>query len=344
MTEAHHAAIADIEVYAADEFAVRPRGHDDRFTDKCRLWQRIVRVTRQDHVDALNAARHLFVHVETVVRQDDNAFGTHAAHFVDHFLHAFVTNTEGVFREHPTRVGDWHIGEGLTDDGDFYATTFKELIGCEIFCRFVPFAVKNVLAEGGIGQISDQFTDAVRTQREFPMERHCVRFKEVHGVHHVLTLCVVAGVRPVPCVTAVQKDRIRTISADRLYDRRNAVEATHLAVGFTQSGKVIVGQRVMRRRSIVDPVETAEICARHVWNSATAVAYTEVDLRFAEIDRLQLRVNVGDVNQRHVAEGFERKQVVLGQDLLRGQTSPVAKTGRTPDGASGHTGLKKITA
>ena len=47
------------------------------------------------------------------------------------------------------------------------------------------------------------------------------------------------------------------------------------------------------------------------------LADAEIDRRLAEIDRHQLAVHVGDVQQRDVAERVEFEQFVLRQALLR---------------------------
>ena len=67
VTEAHHAAVLDIQINAADKFAVRTGRHDDRFANQDRFRQRIMGVARQDHVDASHDRRHLFINVKAVV-------------------------------------------------------------------------------------------------------------------------------------------------------------------------------------------------------------------------------------------------------------------------------------
>ncbi len=53
----------------------------------------------------------------------------------------------------------------------------------------------------------------------------------------------------------------------------------------------------------LDSVVGEEFVADQVWRLATHVADTEVDVGLAEIDRQQLRVTVGVVHQRDIAEG-----------------------------------------
>ena len=54
------------------------------------------------------------------------------------------------------------------------------------------------------------------------------------------------------------------------------------------------------------------------------VTDADVHLGLAEPDRLELGVDVGDVDQRDVAEVIEFEQFVLAQALLRGQPAPPA--------------------
>ncbi len=119
-------------------------------------------VARQDHVDAFDNTGHFLVHVEPVVGQAHDQFGALAADLINHGLHMFIANTKAVFREHPAGVGDWHIGERLSDHRDLDATTFKEFVGREQFGRFIPFRVENVLTKGRERQTFDDFVHAVR--------------------------------------------------------------------------------------------------------------------------------------------------------------------------------------
>ncbi len=55
------------------------------------------------------------------------------------------------------------------------------------------------------------------------------------------------------------------------------------------------------------------------------LADAEIDRRLAEIDRHQLPVHVGDVQQRDVAERLEGEKLVLRQPLLRQCARHVAR-------------------
>ena len=155
MPEAHHPPIAHIEINAAHEFTVGARGHNDCLAHQHRLWQGVMRMPRQDHVDAGNAPGHLFIYVKAIVAEADNELGPLPTHLVDHGLHVFVTDAKAVFREHPARIGNGHIGKGLTDNGDLDPATFEELVGREYIDRLVPFGIKDVLSERRKGEALD---------------------------------------------------------------------------------------------------------------------------------------------------------------------------------------------
>src|SRR3546814_6071079 len=56
-----------------------------------------------------------------------------------------------------------------------------------------------------------------------------------------------------------------------------------------------------------------EVGAGHMRGQALDLADAEIDRRLAEVQRLHLRVDIGDVQQRHVAEVLRRQQVLLGE-------------------------------
>jgi hypothetical protein len=67
---------------------------------------------------------------------------------------------------------------------------------------------------------------------------------------------------------------------------------------------------------------------------ALRLADAEIDRGLAEIDRQQLRMNVGDMQQRDVAERVELQELVLCQPLLRQRARRQAGhhgRGRRPD-------------
>ena len=342
MAEAHHAAVAHVEIHPANELAVGAGGDDDRFANQHGFRKRVVGMAREDDVDAADHAGHLLVDVETVVAEDDNEISPLGAHLVHHLLHSLVANAEGVFREHPARIRDRHVGEGLADDGDFRTAAVEPRIGREGFGRFVPFGIEDVLSQGREADLIDQFQHPVGAKCEFPVEGHGVGLEQAHGVHDILPLGLVAAVGAVPGVATVEQDRIRTRCADRLDHSRNPIEPAHAPVFAGKRREVVICQGVVRGTAVFDTVETPEIRASDVRHRALVVPYPEVDLGLAEIDRLQLGVDVRKVDQRDVSESLELKQLVLRQGLLRGQSCPIAETRTAVYRGCRHGGLQKI--
>ena len=60
------------------------------------------------------------------------------------------------------------------------------------------------------------------------------------------------------------------------------------------------------------------------------LADAEIDRRLAEIDRHELAVNVGDMQQRDIAERIELQQLGFAQALLRHRAREAAADGSAP--------------
>jgi len=69
------------------------------------------------------------------------------------------------------------------------------------------------------------------------------------------------------------------------------------------------------------------------------IADAEIDLGLAEPDRLQLRMDVGHMDQRDIAEILERQQLLLGESLLGSQPGEIAEARNAHDRRRGHRGL-----
>ena len=256
----------------------------------------------------------------------DDQFRAVRAHLVHHFLHMRVTDAKGVFREHPARIGNGHIGKGLPDHGDLHPAAFEEFIRFEQLRRFVPFGVEDVLAQGGEGQPLHQFGHTVRAQREFPVKGHRIGFQRVHHVHHVLACGAQAGERAVPCIAPIQQQGVGPVGADGVENGRHPVEPADLAIGACQRHEIVIGQRIIKRRAAPDPVAHAEILTRDMGHLSVVLTHADIDRRLAEVERFELAVNVGDMHQRDISECVELQQLVLIEAVLRGQPRPAAET------------------
>ncbi len=147
-----------------------------------------------------------------------------------------------------------------------------------------------------------------------------------------------------PCVAAIQQQGIRAFRPDGIDHGGDTVQAANLAVTLRQGRKIVICQRISRRRSIANPIHLAKIRAGDMRHLPLGIAHTNVDFRFTEIDRFQLRMDVGDMDQRHIPEGIKLQQIVLRQLLLGSQTRPIAKTRCARHCGCGHGDLKKIAA
>ena len=145
-----------------------------------------MRVAGQDHVNAGHDTGHLLVHIKAIVAQHNHTFRTGGAYLFDHRRHVFIADAKGILREHPARVSDGHIREGLSDHRNLGAAAFKHFVGLEQLGRLVPFGIEDVLSKCSKGQPLDNLVHTLRAEREFPMECHGVRLERVHDVHHVL--------------------------------------------------------------------------------------------------------------------------------------------------------------
>ena len=147
-----------------------------------------------------------------------------------------------------------------------------------------------------------------------------------------------------PRIPAVEQQRIRPVGADRVEHGRHTVEAADLAVGLRMGDEIVIGQRVIQRRAAADAIANAEILAGDMGHLAGVVADADVDRWLTEIDRLQLRVDVGHMHQGDIAELLKLQERILIETVLCRQPRPVAEARAAVDGGRSHGHLQKITA
>ena len=174
------------------------------------------------------------------------------------------------------------------------------------------------------------------------MGGHGVRLQRIHDVDHVLARRFLRGVGTLPGVAAIKQQRVRPLRPDGIDDGRAPVETAHLAVPAGQGDKVLVGEGVGFRRAWLQVEKLQEIRAGHVRRQPLVRADADIDAGLAEVHRLQLGVQVGDVNERDVAHWLERQKLILGQRLPRGQLRPAADAGRADNGGCRHCRLEEV--
>ena len=149
------------------------------------------------------------------------------------------------------------------------------------------------------------------------MAGHGVRLQQRHAVDHVLTAARIGAERTLPGVAAIEQQHLAVAFGTHLLDhRRQPIEAADLAVAFGKRGEIPIGHRIGGGRFRRDAEFGEEIRAGQMRRQSLGGADAKIDARLAEIDRHQLAVDVGDVQQRDIADRIEAREVVLRQSLL----------------------------
>ena len=243
-------------------------------------------------------------------------------------------------RDHPARIGDRRVGQRLADDRDLDAAALEGLRGFEHLV--LELALAHVLAQEGKAERIDELLHALLAESEFPMRRHGVRLQQRHAVDHVLALGRERSVRILPGVAAVeQQHAVAALGTDRLDDGGDAVESADPPIGLGERHEILVGEGMGKRAAGRDLVGVEQGAAGQVRRQPLRAADAEIDRRLAEIDRLELGMNIGDVDQRHIAERFESEQVRLAEPLLRESARPPATRAGDRRGRGGQ--LQKVT-
>ncbi len=178
-----HLLALDLEVQARQELAVAAGGDQQGIADLDRRRQGIVGMTGQDHVDAGHTGRQLAVHVETVVRQQNDQVRPRRLGVGDPFFHVVFVDAERPVRHQIARVGDRRIGKGLADHGDLNPALVEILDRLEHV--FLPFRVAHVGRQEREIQAVLQFLHPVHAIGEFPMRGHRINAQRVLHVDHV---------------------------------------------------------------------------------------------------------------------------------------------------------------
>ena len=188
-------------------------------------------VAGQDDVDALHARGQLAVDVEAVVAQQHHEIDALGPHLGDVGPELVFLDAERPVGDHVARIGDRRVGKGLADHADPEAAALDHAVGLEH--RIAPGRVLHVAGEERELQLLDQLLDPLGAVGELPVRGHGVRRERVHDFHHVGALVLQGRVAALPGVAAVEQQHLaRPLGADRLDQRRHAVEPADPAVGL----------------------------------------------------------------------------------------------------------------
>ena len=319
---ASHPPPLDLEVHDAQKFSVGAgvghQGHAAGVLHLDRLRHAIVGVAAEDGVDAGDAAGQLQVHVHAIVRQHHDYLGAATAGFVDEFLHGIVAYAEGPVRHHPARVGDRRIGEGLADDGHLDTVDLADDVGLEhLVAEVVGDHVLGDEVDARFLEVAvDDFLDARGAVGHLPVRCHDVHAQRDTRIDHVLGIGPQGRGGALPGVAAIEQQGARARSAHLVDQGLQVREAAHLAVSAGGGGEIEIAESVCVDAASLDVVGLQQMLAHQVRHAAHRSADAQVHVGLAEIDRLQLRVAVGHVHQRHIAEG---RQIVIMRRRIAGQ-------------------------
>ena len=313
-----HATCVHLEVEHADEFAVRAGVGDECFADQDRRGHAVVRVPAEDRVDAAHASGELEVDIHAVVREQHHGPRALGARLVDQLLQARFLDAEGPIREAVARVGDRRVRKGLADDRHSFMHCVRREHG--VFEVHGAHVLREKLDRR---ELLHRLEHAFRAIGEFPMGGHVLHAEAPLRADHVRALGPERGRRALPAVAAVEEERVGPRSAQPLHQRCEVRVAAHAAVAARGGFEFEVCERVRLRAGGRDAVMGEEPLA----DEMRRVAIADVYARLAEVDRKELRMHIGDVQQGHVAEGRELIELIGRLRVARSRPQRGARGG-----------------
>ena len=173
------------------------------------LGQRVVGVGGEDDVDALDAGGELGVDVEAVVGEQHHHLRALRARLGHRSAHAPLADAERPVGDHPARVGDRRVGEGLADHRDGDAAALEQARGVEH--RLGEVGVAHVAGEERQARrartvhVAEQLGDAAGAQRELPMAGGRLHAQRLQHADHVGALGRERRERALQRVAAVEQ-------------------------------------------------------------------------------------------------------------------------------------------
>ena len=320
----HHFLALDLKVHDRQKLAVRAGiGHQRLATfvaHHAGHGHAVVRVAAHDRIDAADAAGHFQVNVHAVVGQQHHDLSPLRAGFIHDLLHVFVLDAEGPVGNHITRVGNRGVGKRLTDDGARNAIDFAHHIRLEnLVAEVVGLDVLRHEFDFPGEVLVNDFLDTLHAVGEFPVTRHDVHTEQFAGIHHVLAIGPQGRAGTLPGVAAVQEEGTGP-ACPELFDQGGQVcETADLAIALGCFFEVKAGQRMRLRRTRANASRLEQVFTNQVGQLPLHGAHAQVDAGLTEVTRHQLRMAIGHVQKRHIAEtrgvvkpGAGRRGVCIG--------------------------------
>jgi hypothetical protein len=290
-----------------------------------------VGVPAQDRVDAAHARGELEIDVHAVVGKQHHDLRALRPGRVDVLLQFLFLDPHRPIGNEVARVRDGRVRERLPDDRHRHAVDGAG--GRRLEHRVAEVGGLHVLRQelDPAELLLDRLLDALLAVGELPVAGHEVDAEVLLGLDHVGALRPQRESGALPGVAAVEKQRAGPLRAQALYQRREMREAADLAVRQRGPFEVEEGERVGFARARLDPERLEEMLADEVGGPTGRGADADVDARLAEVDRQELRVAVGEMQQRDVAEPGNPVQGLrarLRERLRRIEGEPGRRGGR----------------
>ena len=263
-------------------------------------------VAAEDDVDTADAARKLEIDIHAVMRQQHHGIDlVIVSQRVDEFLQFVIADPERPVRRKSLRVCDRHIGKCLSDHGDAVAADLLDHGRLEHAsrCRIVCFGIVERRFVGEKDVLRQKFAlEALKVAAkrlfaigEFPVAGHRLDAEQVRGFDHVGALHGVGKPGALPQIAAIEQQRafgsgVAAQALDQRLQMREAAELAEAGRGFLEietAEGVGVGTVGPDAKSIEKGAAD-----QMRWFSLHR-ADPEIDARFANIHRQQLRVRVG---------------------------------------------------
>ena len=275
-------------------------------------------VAAEDDVDAGDAACELEVDVHAVVRQQDHRIDlVGAAQRIDMLLQLFLADAKGPVRREALGMRDRHVRKGLADDRDAMAADLLD-------GRRLEHAPRRLVEGGGVVERSFLGQEDVLRQKltlevleivaqhllaigELPMPGHRLDAEQIGDLDHVAALHDVGEPGALPEVAAVDQHGVLVadIIAQAVDQRFQMGEAAELAEASGGLFELDTAEGIGVGAVGPDAEVLQEGVADQMRRPSRHLANADIDAGLADIDRVELRMRVGEVEDPCVAEPLD---------------------------------------
>ena len=262
----------------------------------------VVRVAAQNRIQAFDAAGQLQIHIHTVVAEQNHRLRALPFGRIDLLLQLGLLNAEGPVWHLPARISNRRVGEGLPNDGHLGAIHFfdHERLEDRVFKVFCFDVLRHKIDLASKVFFND-LLDALLAIGEFPMRRHHVDAQQLASIDHVLCIRPQAGGAALPSVATIEQQRAGAAGFEALDQGRDVRKTAHLAILPRCALEIEVRMSMGFMAAHPQTRVLDEMLAHQMRHFAPHAGDTNVGIGLAEIDRQQLRMAIGHVQQMHIA-------------------------------------------